>query len=108
MQGIKRILLAGGGTAGHVNPALAIGSAIATEETQLLYVGVRGRVEEEVVPREGIPIKYVRASGYPGISPAIVPFLLNLLIGTLQSLFILLRFHPEIIVGTGGYVSAPV
>jgi UDP-N-acetylglucosamine--N-acetylmuramyl-(pentapeptide) pyrophosphoryl-undecaprenol N-acetylglucosamine transferase len=108
MQEIKRILLAGGGTAGHVNPALAIGSAIATEGTHLLYVGVRGRVEEEVVPREGIPIKYVRASGYPGISPAIVPFLLDLLIGTLQSLFILLRFRPEIIVGTGGYVSAPV
>jgi UDP-N-acetylglucosamine--N-acetylmuramyl-(pentapeptide) pyrophosphoryl-undecaprenol N-acetylglucosamine transferase len=108
MQGIKRILLAGGGTAGHVNPALAIGSAIATEETRLLYVGVRGRIEEEVVPREGIPIKYVRASGYPGISPALAPFLLNLLIGTLQSLFILLKFRPEIIVGTGGYVSAPV
>ena len=109
MQEIKRILLAGGGTAGHVNPALAIGSALATAETRLLYVGVRGRVEEEVVPREGIPIKYIRASGYPGsISLKMVPFLLNLLIGTLQSLFILLRFRPEIIVGTGGYVSAPV
>jgi UDP-N-acetylglucosamine--N-acetylmuramyl-(pentapeptide) pyrophosphoryl-undecaprenol N-acetylglucosamine transferase len=109
MQEIKRILLAGGGTAGHVNPALAIGSALATAETRLLYVGVRGRVEEEVVPREGIPIKYIRASGYPGrLSLKMVPFLLNLLIGTLQSLFILLRFRPEIIVGTGGYVSAPV
>jgi UDP-N-acetylglucosamine--N-acetylmuramyl-(pentapeptide) pyrophosphoryl-undecaprenol N-acetylglucosamine transferase len=108
MQEIKRILLAGGGTAGHVNPALAIGSVIATEGTSLLYVGVRGRVEEEVVPREGIPIKYVRASGYPGLTPALVPFLLNLLIGSLQSLFILLRFRPDVIVGTGGYVSAPV
>jgi UDP-N-acetylglucosamine--N-acetylmuramyl-(pentapeptide) pyrophosphoryl-undecaprenol N-acetylglucosamine transferase len=109
MQGIKRILLAGGGTAGHVNPALAIGSAIATAETRLLYVGVRGKIEEEVVPREGIPIKYIRASGFPGsISLKMVPFLLNLLIGTLQSLFIMLRFRPEIIVGTGGYVSAPV
>ena len=109
MQAIKRILLAGGGTAGHVNPALAIGSALATPETRLLYVGVRGRVEEEVVPREGIPIKYILASGYPGsLSPEIAGFLLRLFIGTIQSIFILLRFRPEIIVGTGGYVSAPV
>jgi len=109
MQKIKRILLTGGGTAGHVNPALAIGSALASEGTRFLFVGVRGRVEEEVVPREGIPIRYVRASGFPaGISTALAKFLLNLLIGTVQSVFILLRFRPDIIVGTGGYVSAPV
>jgi UDP-N-acetylglucosamine--N-acetylmuramyl-(pentapeptide) pyrophosphoryl-undecaprenol N-acetylglucosamine transferase len=109
MQPIKRILLTGGGTAGHVNPALAIGSALAAPDTRFLFVGVRGRIEEEVVPREGIPIKFVRASGYPsGLSPELAKFCLNLLIGTIQSLFILLRFRPEVIVGTGGYVSAPV
>jgi UDP-N-acetylglucosamine--N-acetylmuramyl-(pentapeptide) pyrophosphoryl-undecaprenol N-acetylglucosamine transferase len=109
MQTIKRILLTGGGTAGHVNPALAIGSALAAAETRFLFVGVRGRVEEEVVPREGIPIKYVRATGYPGrISFKLAGFFLNLLAGTLQSLLILLSFRPEIVVGTGGYVSAPV
>jgi UDP-N-acetylglucosamine--N-acetylmuramyl-(pentapeptide) pyrophosphoryl-undecaprenol N-acetylglucosamine transferase len=109
MQTIKRILLTGGGTAGHVNPALAIGSALAKEETRFLFVGVRGRIEEEVVPREGIPIKYVRASGFPsGISPELASFFINLLAGTIQSIFILSRFRPELIIGTGGYVSAPV
>ncbi len=109
MQMIKRILLTGGGTAGHVNPALAIGSALASAETRLLFVGVRGRVEEAVVPREGIPIKFVRASGYPGnVSAEMAVFLLNLLAGTLQAVGILFRFRPDIIVGTGGYVSAPV
>jgi UDP-N-acetylglucosamine--N-acetylmuramyl-(pentapeptide) pyrophosphoryl-undecaprenol N-acetylglucosamine transferase len=109
MQTIKRIVLTGGGTAGHVNPALAIGSVLAKGETQFLFVGVRGRIEEEVVPREGIPIKYVRASGFPSaISPELARFFLNLLAGTLQSLFILGRFRPEIIIGTGGYASAPV
>jgi UDP-N-acetylglucosamine--N-acetylmuramyl-(pentapeptide) pyrophosphoryl-undecaprenol N-acetylglucosamine transferase len=108
-QKIKRVLLTGGGTAGHVNPALAIGSVLASPETRFLFVGVRGRVEEQVVPREGIPIKYVHASGYPsGISLELIRFLLNLLIGTLESIFILLRFRPEIIVGTGGFVSAPI
>jgi UDP-N-acetylglucosamine--N-acetylmuramyl-(pentapeptide) pyrophosphoryl-undecaprenol N-acetylglucosamine transferase len=106
---IKRVLLTGGGTAGHVNPALAIGSALADPETRFLFVGIHGRVEEEVVPREGLPIKFVRASGYPGgFSPAWIRFLLDLAIGGLQSLAILLKFRPEIVVGTGGYVSAPV
>jgi UDP-N-acetylglucosamine--N-acetylmuramyl-(pentapeptide) pyrophosphoryl-undecaprenol N-acetylglucosamine transferase len=109
MQKTKRILLTGGGTAGHVNPALAIGSVLASAETRFLFVGVRGRVEEEVVPREGIPIKFVRASGFPGsLSPELVRFCANLAIGVLQSVFILLSFRPEIIVGTGGYVSAPI
>jgi UDP-N-acetylglucosamine--N-acetylmuramyl-(pentapeptide) pyrophosphoryl-undecaprenol N-acetylglucosamine transferase len=109
MQTIQRLILTGGGTAGHVNPALAIGSVLATEETRVLFVGVKGRAEEEVVPREGIPIKFVRASGYRGgVSPEALRFLLDLLVGTFQSIFILIRFRPDIIVGTGGYVSAPI
>jgi UDP-N-acetylglucosamine--N-acetylmuramyl-(pentapeptide) pyrophosphoryl-undecaprenol N-acetylglucosamine transferase len=106
---IERVLLTGGGTAGHVNPALAIGSIFSKSSTRFLFVGVRGRVEEEVVPRQGIPIRFVRASGYPGnLSAAMALFLLNLLVGTVQSLFILFSFRPHIIVATGGYVSAPV
>ena len=109
MQDIKRVLLTGGGTAGHVNPALAIGSIFAGDETRFLFVGVRGRVEEDVVPREGIPIKFIHASRYPGrYSPEMVKFLANILIGSIQSVFILLRFRPDIIVGTGGYVAAPI
>jgi UDP-N-acetylglucosamine--N-acetylmuramyl-(pentapeptide) pyrophosphoryl-undecaprenol N-acetylglucosamine transferase len=101
--------LTGGGTAGHVNPALAIGSVLAGPETKFLFVGVRGRAEEEIVPREGIPFKYVRASGFPGgLSFETFRFLANLLAGTLQSLMILARFRPDVIIGTGGYVSAPV
>ncbi|HSW39688.1 MAG TPA: UDP-N-acetylglucosamine--N-acetylmuramyl-(pentapeptide) pyrophosphoryl-undecaprenol N-acetylglucosamine transferase, partial [Acidobacteriota bacterium] len=109
MKKIKRILLTGGGTAGHVNPALAIGSALADKETSFLFVGVRGKVEEMVVPREGIPIKYVRASGFSsGLSLKMAGFVLNLAAGILQSLAILLRFRPDVIVGTGAYVSAPI
>ena len=82
-----RILLTGGGTAGHVNPALAIGAALAGEGSETLVVGVRGRAEEQVVPREGIPIRFVRASGFPGArpSPALARFLFDLAVGTLQA-----------------------
>ena len=109
MKAFSRILLTGGGTAGHVNPALAIGRALGDERTAYLYVGVRGRAEAEIVPREGIPIRFVRASAYPGTrpSPAWFGFLFDLIAGTLRALFIVRSFNPEIIIGTGGYASAP-
>ncbi len=107
---LARILLTGGGTSGHVNPALAIGRALGDPGTAYLYVGVRGRAEEEVVPREGMPIRFVRASAFPGLRPsaAWVPFLLNLGFGTLKAAFIIRAFRPDVIVGTGGFASAPV
>jgi len=105
----ERILLTGGGTGGHVNPALAIGSALAGENTRFLYVGVRGRAEEVIVPREGLPIRFVRASGFPGLAPlALLRFVFDMAVGTLQAVPILLRFRPHLIVGTGGFASAPV
>jgi UDP-N-acetylglucosamine--N-acetylmuramyl-(pentapeptide) pyrophosphoryl-undecaprenol N-acetylglucosamine transferase len=109
MKAFSRILLTGGGTAGHVNPALAIGRALGDERTAYLYVGVRGRAEADVVPREGIPIKFVRSSPYPGARPSLawLGFLFNIFAGTLRALFIVRGFKPEIIVGTGGYASAP-
>jgi UDP-N-acetylglucosamine--N-acetylmuramyl-(pentapeptide) pyrophosphoryl-undecaprenol N-acetylglucosamine transferase len=110
MSDRRRILLTGGGTAGHVNPALAIGRALAGEGTRFLFVGVKGRAEAEVVPREGIPIRFVRASGYPGARPSLdlVRFTVNLGIGFVQACVILLAFRPDVVVGTGGFASAPV
>ena len=110
MSGPKRILLTGGGTAGHVNPALAIGKALAADGARLLFVGVRGRAEAEVVPREGIPIRFVRASAYPGarLSIDLLRFFVNLSMGIVQAGAILLTFRPQVLVGTGGFASAPV
>lgn len=110
MSACARILLTGGGTAGHVNPALAIGRALGDDTTAYLYAGVRGRAEADIVPREGIPITFVRAAPYPGArpSPAWVPFVLNLAAGTLKAAWLIRRFRPDVIVGTGGFASAPV
>jgi UDP-N-acetylglucosamine--N-acetylmuramyl-(pentapeptide) pyrophosphoryl-undecaprenol N-acetylglucosamine transferase len=109
MRAFSRILLTGGGTAGHVNPALAIGRALGDERTAYLYVGVRGRAEADIVPREGLPITFVRASAYPGARPsaAWIGFLANLVAGTVKAAFVIRSFAPEIIVGTGGFASAP-
>lgn len=105
----RRILLTGGGTGGHVYPALAIGSALESPGTRFLFVGCRGKVEETIVPRQGMEIQFVRAAPYPGIRPGLrwVPFLWNLGLGTLKAAWILMRFRPDQIVATGGYVAAP-
>jgi UDP-N-acetylglucosamine--N-acetylmuramyl-(pentapeptide) pyrophosphoryl-undecaprenol N-acetylglucosamine transferase len=110
VQESRRILLTGGGTAGHVNPALAIGKALDAEGTQFQYVGVKGKAEEEIVPREQIRIRFVRASGFPTTLSlwAVSRFLLDLVAGIIQAAFILLTFKPDIIVGAGGYASGPV
>ena len=110
--GTERVILTGGGTGGHVNPALAIAEAIKQKEphSQFLYVGLRGKAESVIVTRAGYPIRYVLASGYPGSRPslALVRFVCALLVGIVQSFYHIATFRPGTIVGTGGYVSAPV
>lgn len=104
-----RILLAGGGTGGHVYPAIAI-SEIARRglgDVELLFVGVRGRAEEHIVPAAGIPIEYVQGAGLPG-NPLVLPvFATALARGWAQARRILTRFRPHLVVSTGGFSSAP-
>lgn len=110
-----RVVLAGGGTGGHVYPSLSVARALGEELTargetlELLYIGIRGRVDEVIVPQEGIPFRTVSAGPLRVGSP--VSFVMNvarLKIGTLQSLWTLWRFKPDAVFATGGYTSVPV
>ncbi len=107
-----RVILSGGGTGGHVNPALAIAEGIKNKEpnTRFLYLGVRGKAESVIVRRAGYPLWFVSSEGFPGIRPSFsfFRFLCRLAVGVLQSMGILLWFAPRWIIATGGYVSAPV
>ncbi|ROQ90858.1 UDP-N-acetylglucosamine--N-acetylmuramyl-(pentapeptide) pyrophosphoryl-undecaprenol N-acetylglucosamine transferase [Desulfosoma caldarium] len=111
-SGPRRVVLTGGGTGGHVNPALAIAEAIKKREpeTRFLYVGVAGKAEAVIVKRAGLPLRFVSSRGFPGFRPslALVHFGVAITWGTLQSLGILMRFRPHWIIATGGYVSAPM
>jgi UDP-N-acetylglucosamine--N-acetylmuramyl-(pentapeptide) pyrophosphoryl-undecaprenol N-acetylglucosamine transferase len=107
-----KYLLTGGGTGGHVYPALAIADEIrrTREDAEFLYVGRRDKLESWVVPGQGYPIRFVRSRPFPRVfSPfAMLRFMLTLWVGTMQGALILLRFRPQVIIGTGGYVSAPI
>lgn len=107
-----RIVLTGGGTGGHVNPALAIAEGIKKREptAHFLYVGVRGKAESVIVNRAGYTLRFVASTGFPGLRPSfrLVRFLCLLTLGVVQSTIILLRFAPRWVIATGGYVSAPI
>lgn len=107
-----RVILTGGGTGGHVNPALAIAEEIKSREPEcrFLYVGVRGKAEKVIVSRVGYPLKFISTEGFPGLRPSwrSLRFLLRISVGVVQSVVILLRFAPRWVIATGGYVSAPI
>ena len=108
----NRIVLTGGGTGGHVNPALAIAEGIKSREpeTRFLYIGVKNKAESVIVRKAGFELRFVCSEGYPGFSPSLrtLRFLFKLSIGFIQSIFILIAFCPKWIIATGGNVSAPV
>jgi UDP-N-acetylglucosamine--N-acetylmuramyl-(pentapeptide) pyrophosphoryl-undecaprenol N-acetylglucosamine transferase len=106
-----RVLISGGGTGGHLFPAIAVAQALSRNgsSAQLLYVGRRGGIEEQVVPGYGIPMETIVA---PKLDmeqlwrnwsvPLVAPRALA------QAMGVVRRFRPDVVLGTGGYVSAPV
>ncbi len=110
-----KVILAGGGTGGHVYPNISVARALAAEMTargeplELLYIGVRGRVDEIIVPLEGIPFRAVSAGPLRVSSPlAAMRNVARLALGVVQSLWIVRRFKPDAVFATGGYASVPV
>ncbi len=106
-----RIIIAGGGTGGHIFPAVAIGHALQrmAPGTELLFVGAKGKMEMEKVPQEGFRIIGLDIAGFNRSS-----LLKNLLLPfkLVKSLWdarqILKDFRPQVVVGVGGYASFPV
>ena len=110
-----RVLVTGGGTAGHINPALAIADIIKKEypNAVFLFVGAEGKMETELVPKAGYPIKTIKVKGfYRSFSPAAIKHnvsaAVNVLTATHTSAKILKEFQPDICIGTGGYVCGPI
>ena len=109
-----KVLFTCGGTAGHINPALALaGMFVARDGAQVLFVGADGGMETQLVPREGFSIKTVTISSfYRSVSLNSLKHnlktLRNLSLSKTQAKCILDEFQPDLVVGTGGYASYPV
>lgn len=106
-----KFIISGGGTGGHIFPAIAIADGLKKEypDASFLFVGAQGKMEMQKVPKAGYPIKGLWISGLSRkISLRLFLFPLKLCYSLLQAFFILLRFRPNLVVGTGGYASAPL
>ena len=107
----ERIIIAGGGTGGHIFPAIAIANAIKEIElaTEILFVGARGKMEMDKVPQAGYKIKGLEIAGFNRsslIKNIGLPY--KLLKSFLQVRTIFKAFKPTAVVGVGGYSSFPV
>ncbi len=107
----KKVIISGGGTGGHIFPAIAIAKALLEldPQTKILFVGAEGRMEMEKVPAAGFEIVGLPVRGFQRkISFENVKVLINLLKSLRKASKIISTFHPDVAVGTGGYASAPV
>lgn len=110
-----KVLLTGGGTAGHINPALAVAGHLKEKEpdVEILYVGNRGGMEERLVGRAGYKMALITISGFqrkltPKNIVRNIQTVGRVFTATAEAKRIIRDFAPDVCVGTGGYVSGPV
>ncbi|UVI32197.1 undecaprenyldiphospho-muramoylpentapeptide beta-N-acetylglucosaminyltransferase [Paenibacillus spongiae] len=106
-----RIVLTGGGTGGHIYPALAIGKQAEEEDpgTSLLYIGTPKGMESRIVPEHGVKFESVEITGFRRkLSLENFKTVMRFLRGVRRSKELLRSFKPDVVVGTGGYVCGPV
>ncbi len=106
-----RILFCGGGTAGHVTPALAIAEAILEKHprAEIMFVGRAGGEENKMIERRAFPLKTVRINGFTrSLNLDNIKNLFTVARALKKSKTIIKEFSPDVVVGTGGYVTWPV
>lgn len=106
-----RFIVAGGGTGGHIYPALAIirGLKDRHAEAEILYVGTSKGMEADIVPQEGIPFKGIDAAGLQRkLTPRNLSVAWQAGRGLCQVGGVIRRWRPDLVIGTGGYVCGPV
>jgi UDP-N-acetylglucosamine--N-acetylmuramyl-(pentapeptide) pyrophosphoryl-undecaprenol N-acetylglucosamine transferase len=104
-----RVLIAGGGTGGHLFPGIALAEQIVAQGGEVRFVGTERGIEARVVPEQGYALELIEVSGIKGRGiRGLIAGLLRLPRAWLQSRRIIRRFDPHVVVGVGGYASGPI
>ena len=105
-----KVLVSGGGTAGHINPAIAIAKRMKREyNAEILFIGRQKGMENDLVQKEGFDIKYIEVEGLiRSLSPKNIKVLIKYITAIQKAKKIIREFAPDVVVGTGGFVCAPV
>ncbi len=107
---IHRVLLTGGGTGGHVYPALAVAEELRNnlDVKSILYVGALGHIEERLAKERNLFFAGLKVSGLPRkFSPRLLTWPFEFYLSVAQASVVLKEFKPTVVLGTGGYASAP-
>ncbi len=105
-----RFLFAGGGTGGHLFPAVAVAEKIKMmiPEAEILFIGTKSKIEAKIIPQLGFKFKSIWIKGFSReINFENLLFPLKLLVSIIQSILINIKFKPKVAIGSGGYVSGP-
>lgn len=106
-----RAIFAGGGTAGHINPAISAAQELCRRDphAQILFIGVKGHMEETLCEKAGFPMRFIRVAGFDRRHLLKnVKIAGEALAAVRDAKKIIREFAPDVVVGTGGYVSGPV
>lgn len=106
-----KFIFTGGGSGGHVSPALAVAAELkkTLPEAEITYIGVKNKAEAHMVPKVGIPLKFVKSAPLPQEkSPVkLLKFAVTMFSGLTKAALLLLKIRPAAVFATGGFVSAP-
>ena len=107
----NRFIISGGGTGGHIYPALSIANEInkSFDNPEIKFIGASGKMEMNIIPKYGYKIHGLLISGLQrsiSLKNILLPF--KLIISFIQSIIIILSFRPNFVVGTGGFASFPI
>lgn len=106
----KKFVISGGGTGGHIYPAIAIANGLKAVDPncEILFIGAKGKMEMQKVPEAGYPIKGLWISGFSrSLSPSLILFPIKLIVSLFTAFFTLLKYKPNAVIGVGGYASGP-
>ncbi len=107
----KKIILAGGGTGGHIYPAIAIATGLKQEfpDSDILFIGTNRGLEKELVKKAGFALKTIRVKGFQRkLSFDTIISIKELALSAIDSVKIIKKEKPDIVIGTGGYVAGPI
>jgi len=104
-----KVFIAGGGTGGHVFPAIAVGNELVRRRAEIVFIGNKKGLESELVPKRGWKIEYISSPRWKGRNfVGRILALLQIPFSLIRAFRIISKYRPNIIIGVGGYVSVPV
>ena len=106
-----RVMVSGGGTGGHIYPAITIIERLRAQDpsVEILYVGTKKGLESDIIPKENIPFETIEVAGFQRkLTLANLAIAGRAAKGVWQALSLVRKFRPDVVIGTGGYACWPI